>query len=168
MSLPSCYCYTLSWIRFLLKEKGWWVDESEETKTKGARNMSQSAEKACRMKQSQRKDLPHLLIQTNSINTNHQMHSERFPIPLPTRNFIICVTDKDLGPAIIECDGYILHCLKDHPFHTETYQQLLPDEASKQRKNAIKRLGYLYERVPTTALWARTSNEVSSLTWTTV
>jgi len=124
--------------------------------------MSQSAEKACRMKQSQRKDLPHLLIQTNSINTNHQMHSERFPIPLPTRNFIICVTDKDLGPAIIECDDTSCTVWKTILFtqkHINNYSLMKHLNKGKTQSNVL----VTYERVQTTALWARTSNEVSSL-----
>lgn len=59
--------------------------------------------------------------------------------------FIICMTDKNLGPAIIERDRYIERCLRDHLFHAETYQQLTPTDALQQMLDTTKRLRYLRE-----------------------
>ena len=56
------------------------------------------------------------------------------------------MTDKNLGPAIIERDKYISHCLRDHLFTTDTYEQLLTENAHQQMKIAICRLEHLRER----------------------
>jgi SAM-dependent MidA family methyltransferase len=45
------------------------------------------------------------------------------------RKCIISATDKNLGPAIMEIDQYIERALKYHLDHTETYRELVEEEA---------------------------------------
>jgi hypothetical protein len=45
--------------------------------------------------------------------------------------FIICLTDKNLGPAIIERDVYIRMGLEEHLLNGYAYRRLSPEEASK-------------------------------------
>jgi hypothetical protein len=42
---------------------------------------------------------------------------------------IISATDKNLGPAVMEIDQYIKGALKDYLDHTETYRELVKEEA---------------------------------------
>jgi hypothetical protein len=43
--------------------------------------------------------------------------------------FIICLTDKNLGPAILECQQYFLRVYQDHLGHDNTYKRLTKFEA---------------------------------------
>jgi hypothetical protein len=43
--------------------------------------------------------------------------------------FIVCLTDKNLGPAILECQQYILRVYQDHLGHNNTYKRLTKFEA---------------------------------------
>jgi hypothetical protein len=45
------------------------------------------------------------------------------------RKLIISAIKKTLGPAIREIDQYIERALKDHLDHTETYRELVKEEA---------------------------------------
>jgi hypothetical protein len=45
--------------------------------------------------------------------------------------FIICLTDKNLGPAIIERDVYIRMALTEHLQNGNAYRRLSPEEASR-------------------------------------
>jgi hypothetical protein len=45
------------------------------------------------------------------------------------RKCIISATDRNLGPAIMEIDHYIERALNDHLDHTETYRELVREEA---------------------------------------
>ena len=45
--------------------------------------------------------------------------------------FFVCLTDKNLGPAIIERDTYFKRCLDDHLEHTDTYRRLTEKEAGR-------------------------------------
>ena len=44
--------------------------------------------------------------------------------------FIVCQTDKNLGPAILERDAYIKLTLKDHLSDRSTYQLLSKEESA--------------------------------------
>ena len=44
--------------------------------------------------------------------------------------FIVCQTDKNLGPAILERDAYIKLTLKDHLSGRSTYQLLSKEESA--------------------------------------
>jgi hypothetical protein len=48
------------------------------------------------------------------------------------RRFMICLSDKNLGPVIMERSTYFKHCLADHLLCKDTYVQLTEEEATKQ------------------------------------
>jgi hypothetical protein len=57
--------------------------------------------------------------------------------------FIICLTDKNLGPAIIERDVYIRMALTEHLQNGNAYRRLSPEDASSlvaNTKNELKQL----------------------------
>jgi hypothetical protein len=56
------------------------------------------------------------------------------------RHFIVVLTDKNLGPAIMEQDEYIKRVLDDHLNDTSTYTRLSHDDAVSALKAAEKEL----------------------------
>jgi hypothetical protein len=48
------------------------------------------------------------------------------------RRFIICLSDKNLGPVIMERDTYFKRCLEDHLYCRTTYRQLTEEEATEK------------------------------------
>jgi hypothetical protein len=48
------------------------------------------------------------------------------------RHFIICLSDQNLGPVIMECFTYYKRCLSDHLPCKDTYVQLTEEKATKQ------------------------------------
>jgi len=61
------------------------------------------------------------------------------------RRFIVCMTDKNLGPAIIERDRYIKYCLMDHLLKPCTYVQLSYEEAKSKLTDARRKLNHLLD-----------------------
>ncbi len=55
------------------------------------------------------------------------------------KRFIICLSDKNLGPVIMERDTYFKHCLEDHLYCRTTYRQLTEEEAT-QRVSLTRRI----------------------------
>jgi hypothetical protein len=48
-----------------------------------------------------------------------------------SKDLIIVMTDKNLGPAVIERDVYIKRVFNDHLLKTDTYRRIEPDEAAQ-------------------------------------
>jgi hypothetical protein len=48
------------------------------------------------------------------------------------RRFMICLSDKNLGPVIMERSTYFKRCLSDHLLCRDTYVQLTEEEATEQ------------------------------------
>ena len=46
--------------------------------------------------------------------------------------FIICMSDKNLGPVIMECATYLEKCLTEHLLCTDTYLQLTKEDATER------------------------------------
>ena len=90
--------------------------------------------------------LQELTAKLKSLITNNRQR-RRHNIPNATRllidqigndnpDFIVTLTDKNLGPAILERATYIDRCLRDHLLDTKSYQQLTPTEAAAKVQTA--------------------------------
>jgi hypothetical protein len=82
---------------------------------------------------------------TNRIQANHQRRRHNLPastraiikqIGLDNTKFIVTLTDKNLGPAILERATYKQRCLTDHLLDATTYRQLTPLEAKSKVQTA--------------------------------
>jgi hypothetical protein len=47
------------------------------------------------------------------------------------KRFIVCLSDKNLGPVIMERASYFKHCLEDHLYCRTTYRQLTEEKATE-------------------------------------
>jgi hypothetical protein len=56
------------------------------------------------------------------------------------RRFIVCLSDKNLGPAILERDIYIRRAYQDHLGNANTYRALTPMEAEHLLEDTASRL----------------------------
>jgi hypothetical protein len=56
------------------------------------------------------------------------------------QQFILCLTDKNLGPAILERDTYIRRAFQDHLGNANTYTALSTDEANTLLEDTASRL----------------------------
>ena len=61
------------------------------------------------------------------------------------RQYKVCLTDKNLGPAILECDTYIKRPLQDHLAQANTYQPLSAMEANNMLDDTASKLKALVE-----------------------
>ena len=59
------------------------------------------------------------------------------------QRFIICLTDKNLGPAIIECNEYIKRVFADHLDDASTYQRLTTAQATDMLEATQTRFKHL-------------------------
>jgi hypothetical protein len=55
-------------------------------------------------------------------------------------DFIICKSDKNMGPVILERDTYIARALADHLHHTECYLRLSDEEASMKANETKQKI----------------------------
>ena len=62
------------------------------------------------------------------------------------RRFMVCLTDKNLGPAILERDVYIQRVFVDHLDKTATYEHLPPNRAKELMQQTKQQLIALVER----------------------
>jgi hypothetical protein len=63
-------------------------------------------------------------------NLTPQQHRLIRTLQADTR-FKVCLTDKNLGPAILERETYIQRAFQDHLAHADTYQPLTEMEATR-------------------------------------
>ena len=59
---------------------------------------------------------------------------------------IILNSDKNLGPVIMEYSEYVTDCLRQHLLNEKYYQYLTPDQATKLRSKAYKKMWNLIAR----------------------
>jgi hypothetical protein len=67
------------------------------------------------------------------------------------QDFVVFLTDKNLGPAIIERKEYIRRALKDHLLDQETYKQLTDVQARNEFLVARSKVIQLFSRTMFTA-----------------
>jgi len=70
-----------------------------------------------------------LLEQPTGFNLSQEQHKLMKLLQSDDR-FIVCQTDKNLGPEILESDAYIKLTLKDHQSDRSTYQLLSREESA--------------------------------------
>ena len=58
--------------------------------------------------------------------------------------YIVCLSDKNLGPVLMECRKYFECCLSDHLLCSNTYIQLTEKEATEQMLHTRKALLQLW------------------------
>ncbi|MGL4350199.1 MAG: hypothetical protein ACRCT2_06465, partial [Plesiomonas shigelloides] len=82
---------------------------------------------------------------TQRTQANHTRRRHNLPastraiikqIGLDQTKFIVTLTDKNLGPAILERATYKQRCLQDHLLDANTYRQLTPTEAETKAQTA--------------------------------
>jgi hypothetical protein len=54
---------------------------------------------------------------------------------------MIVMTDKILGPAVIECDVYTKRVFDDHLLKNDTYRRIQPDEAAQIQTTLKRKVG---------------------------
>ena len=93
-----------------------------------------------------------VLFKNNRARSNYKTNLSKFQYNMmqemrQDRRFIICLTDKNLGPAILERDVYINRALQDHLLKPANYQQLDPDRAKIMMNDTNEQLKALYGKL---------------------
>ena len=74
------------------------------------------------------------LFENNRARSSYKTNLSKFQYSMlqeirQDRRFIVCLTDKNLGPAILEREVYINRALQDHLLKPANYKRLEPDKA---------------------------------------
>jgi hypothetical protein len=70
-------------------------------------------------------------FQKRNVNPNLLMFQRKILHDLQdSKDLLIVMTDKNLGPAVIKHDVYTKRVFNDHLLNTDTYRQIVPDEAA--------------------------------------